>query len=73
MQLLPQIQFELAEHEYMFGSTRTPTVYAGRKQMDELRALFAFHRGVKDATGTPDQVLGVPLIEVVSDDYLRVA
>lgn len=73
MRLLDQIHLQLAEHEMLLGNNRAPTVYAGRKQMDELRALFAVHLGVTVTTTIPDQVMGMPLIEVVADDYLRVA
>ena len=73
MQLLPKIQLQLAGHEMLFGNTVAPTVYAGRKQMEELRALYAVHRGVTVDVATPDQIMGMPLVEVVADDYLRVA
>lgn len=73
MHLLDQIHLQLAAHEMLLGNNRAPTVYAGRKQMDELRALFAVRLGVTVTTAIPGHVMGMPLIEVVADDYLRIA
>lgn len=57
------------------GMMMAPTVYAGKKQMAQLRA------AIDDSCPTmaaPEllqspSVMGMPLVEVVAEDYLRVA
>lgn len=74
MNVLLEIERRKAAHVAACGDRVKPTIYAGRNQMDELKAAMAAFPGVrcKGVLGDP-QVFGMPLIAVELEDYLRVA
>ena len=74
MHILDEITLRLAAHELLYGGRSKATVYAGKAQMVQIRQLFDRMPSYKEigAAGA-NKLMGMPLVEVLADDYLRVA
>lgn len=58
---------------HSMGHYCSPTVYVGRKQMMELKIRHAARILLNAEEPFVNTLLGMPLVEVVKEDYLRVA
>lgn len=72
MDIIAEIIKSLDAHVACTHSIGTPTVYVGRLQVQALKALEASSFMRPSGELKQPSVLGMPLIEVIQDDYLRV-
>ena len=74
MRILDEIATRLEAHNLIAGNKIQPTIYAGTTQMMQIKAACIRYQrvGSSGELGQP-MLLGMPLVEVVADDYLRVA
>lgn len=73
MDIIQRIIKLLDAHVASGGVACTPTVYVGRIQVQELRDIHAAAFTRPCGEFKQPAVLGMPLIQVVEEDYLRVA